>query len=263
MLSRVLELIKQRRNRKDLYSTEAYWDSKARLYEDTAVSMWPNPSLNRLYEVEQKDALARHLGDIRGAQVLDLGCGTGRFSRWLATQGALVTGVDFSSGVLSIARRMSAGDNPAYRQASVFDIDDRAAFDLVFVLGVLTVACRTRQELLAALGRIRAALRPGGRMLLIEPIHAGFLHRVLDLGLEGFLATVQEAGFRVEAVSALHFWPARLALSYVAWPAWITSPVYRAGQVAMRLPGLSNLGDYRVVAAMRSGDGTVPPGGTS
>ena len=45
------------------------------------------------------------VGDPRGLEVLDLGCGTGRHTLWLAARGAAVTGIDFSEGMLEEARR--------------------------------------------------------------------------------------------------------------------------------------------------------------
>src|SRR4051794_32545673 len=45
------------------------------------------------------------IGDVGGRKVLDLGCGTGRHALWLAKQGADVTAVDFSEGMLAEARR--------------------------------------------------------------------------------------------------------------------------------------------------------------
>lgn len=44
------------------------------------------------------------VGEVRGLDVLDLGCGTGRHSVWLAAAGARVTAVDFSEGMLAKAR---------------------------------------------------------------------------------------------------------------------------------------------------------------
>jgi len=44
-------------------------------------------------------------GEVAGLSVLDLGCGTGRHSLWLAQSGATVTALDFSEGMLAEARR--------------------------------------------------------------------------------------------------------------------------------------------------------------
>ena len=44
-------------------------------------------------------------GNVAGLTVLDLGCGTGRHTQWLASKGAIVTAVDFSKEMLSKARR--------------------------------------------------------------------------------------------------------------------------------------------------------------
>lgn len=249
MLSQLLKMIRQRHNRQNLYTSATYWDSKAVTYDDTAVSMWPNRTLNSLYENEQKELIISHLEDVSGKALLDLGCGTGRFSRWFAVQGAQVTGVDFSAGALAIAASQSSLDNPIYRQDSVFNLTDDNAYEVAFVWGVLTVACRDKVQLLDALIRIRRALRTDGRLLLTEPIHRGFLHRVLNLDLAEFLTVLGEAGFEVQATTPLHFWPMRLALCYVSWPAWITVPLYHIGQAAMKLPGFSRLGDYWAILA--------------
>jgi 2-polyprenyl-3-methyl-5-hydroxy-6-metoxy-1,4-benzoquinol methylase len=249
MPSRLFKMIDQRRNRKYVYSTQAYWNSKANAYNDNATSMWHNRALNRLYDVELKEQIGKHLQDIAGSDLLDLGCGTGRVSRWFAGQGARVTGLDFSSGSLEIARRQSAGGNPSYRLGSAFELDDENAFDAVFTWGVVTFACSDNGQLLDVLTRIRRALRPHGRLLLAEPVHRGFLHRVLDLDLSEFLSTMREAGFVVKSTAPLHFWPMRLLLCYISWPAWFTRPLYHIGQGVMKVPGFSKLADYWMIVA--------------
>ena len=118
---------------------------------------------------------------------------------------------------------------------------------MAFVLGVLTVACRDKDQLLDALIRIRRTLRANGRLLLTEPIHRGFLHRVLNLDLKR-IVVMREAGFEVQA-TRLDFWLMRLALCYVPLPDWITVPLYHLGQTAMKIPGLSRLGDYWAILA--------------
>jgi 2-amino-4-hydroxy-6-hydroxymethyldihydropteridine diphosphokinase len=49
------------------------------------------------------DAVLHVLGDIAGRRLLDIGCGTGRFTRELAARGAFVTGLDKSATMLAEA----------------------------------------------------------------------------------------------------------------------------------------------------------------
>jgi len=51
------------------------------------------------------------IGDAHGLHVLDLGCGTGRHALWLAENGATVTAVDFSDGMIAQARRKPHADS--------------------------------------------------------------------------------------------------------------------------------------------------------
>ena len=48
--------------------------------------------------------MARHLTNLRGMKVADIGCGTGRHALAMAAAGANVTAVDFSEGMLAKAR---------------------------------------------------------------------------------------------------------------------------------------------------------------
>lgn len=249
MLSKFKQMLNQRRARRSLYCTAAYWDSKADAYDDSAVSMWPNKALNAHYEKEQRDLVEKLVPDMKGLNVLDAGCGTGRLSRWFAQMGATVTGFDFSDSSIQLARRLSSGDNPAYFVGSIFDLDEEKKYDLIFSWGLVTVACRDGSELRQALGNMHKALKPSGRLVILEPIHKGFLSRVLDLSLEDFQKIMREAGFNIYQVTPMHFWPVRLFLAYIPWPGFISTPLYHLGQSLMKLPGLSLLGDYWGIGA--------------
>lgn len=48
------------------------------------------------------------LGDVRGKDVVELGCGTAYFSAWLAKKGARPVGIDVTPAQLETARRMMA-----------------------------------------------------------------------------------------------------------------------------------------------------------
>ena len=52
----------------------------------------------------ERPALERLIGEIKGARLLDLGCGSGTYSTWLAERGARVVGIDLSSTMISLAR---------------------------------------------------------------------------------------------------------------------------------------------------------------
>src|SRR6185436_16836688 len=51
------------------------------------------------------DALIVRLGLHHGARVLDLGCGAGRHSRYLAAKGLRVTGIDLAAGSIRTAKQ--------------------------------------------------------------------------------------------------------------------------------------------------------------
>ena len=221
--------------------------------------MWPNPHLNNLYHREQMEWFEWELQDVTGQRVLDVGCSTGRLSRHLANKGALVTGFDFSERSIDIARAQSAGANPTYRVQSVFDLDEREVYDVITVLGVLAVACRSADDLARALARLYEALKPEGKLLVVEPIHEGLLHRVLDMSLTDFKEVLQAVGFRIGSVTNLHFIPSRVGLAYVAWPSWLTAAGYHIGQRCMKVAGWLNLGDYKAISATRTSRASTLP----
>ena len=48
-------------------------------------------------------------GNVEGLRVLDIGCGTGRHTLWLAQAGSEVTGIDFSEAMLAKAHKKTKG----------------------------------------------------------------------------------------------------------------------------------------------------------
>jgi len=80
--------------RTDVLPTREGYDRWAEVYDDED---------NALIALEER-LLPPLLGDVRGLSIADIGCGTGRHSLRLAEQGGHVTGVDFSNGMLDVAR---------------------------------------------------------------------------------------------------------------------------------------------------------------
>jgi len=81
--------------------TREGYDLWSEIYDDE-----PNP----LISLEEPE-VAKHLGDVRGLSVADVGCGTGRHALRLSREGARVTALDFSEGMLRRAKEKApAGD---------------------------------------------------------------------------------------------------------------------------------------------------------
>ena len=121
----------------------------------------------------EEPALHAAVGDPHGLNVLDLGCGTGRHSLWLAAAGASVTALDFSAGMLAEARAKPGAEGIRF---VVHDLHEPlpladAAFDLV-VSGLVLEHLR---ELDGFFGEIRRVLRTGGRAIVSTMHPAMFL----------------------------------------------------------------------------------------
>lgn len=253
-VSGILNMLKNRMQRESLYVKADYWDAKATQLDGKSISMWPNAHLNELYHSEQLSFLSRclsSLSHLSGRDLLDVGCGIGRFSRHMASLGYHVTGIDFSAETIKVARAMSRDEAIDYRVGSVFDLDDVERYDLALTWGCLTVACADEVALRAALMRIVNATRPGGALIFVEPIHQGFLHRVLDLRLDDFISILRSLNVEIVCVEQLHFWPVRLLLCYFDVPPRITQFLYALGQQLLSMGVLHDGGDYKAIVAIK------------
>jgi tellurite methyltransferase len=109
-------------------------------------------------------ALAQEVSELVGpeARVLDLGCGEGRDSVFLAGQGHDVVGVDLAPEGLRKAARLAGGRGVrvAWVCAALPDLPVRGPFDLVYSCG--SVHYVAREERGALFARLRGLTRPGG-----------------------------------------------------------------------------------------------------
>lgn len=131
-----------------------------------------SPTSLDFYDAELR-AHHEHLRDafgIRpGDEVVDVGCGTGLTTREAARAAApgRVVGVDVSERMLERARRVTAGERLANVRYELSDAQvhrfDPAGFDVV----VSRFGTMFFSDPAAAFANIAAALRPGGRMVLL------------------------------------------------------------------------------------------------
>jgi SAM-dependent methyltransferase len=105
-------------------------------------------------------ALRAVIPALKGADVVDLGCGFGWFCRWVRANGAAsVLGLDVSTNMLARATAATEDSGITYRQADLEEIQlPASAFDLVYS----SLTLHYLRDLPRLAGEIARALRPGG-----------------------------------------------------------------------------------------------------
>jgi SAM-dependent methyltransferase len=177
----------------DAEVNRAYWDGYSDEYQQLHGEQLRTPLAWGMGAVPETQVHA--LGDARGLDVLEYGCGAAQWSIFLTRRGARVTGLDISARQLAHARAlMSELATPVpVVQAPAESVPFRdASFDLVFCdHGAMSYADPRR-----TLPEVARLLRPGGRLVFnmitpftsvcwndaIERPDAGLHHDYFGLG---------------------------------------------------------------------------------
>ena len=123
---------------------------------------WESPA-GKLRWARRVKMLSRHLRP--GMSVLELGCGTGYFTRELACSGANIVAVDVSPDLLEIAKANYSAPNVRYEIQNAYELSyPDAVFDSVVGSSVLH-----HLEIEEAVREIYRVLKPGGTIYLTEP----------------------------------------------------------------------------------------------
>lgn len=140
--------------------------------------------------------------------VLDVGCGPGTVTAYLAERGIEVSGVDLSPRMIDHARRLYP--QCAFAVGSATDLDLRPA-SLGGVLGWWSLFNLPRNVLPAVLASFAAALRPGGQLIVATHVGEDDVERTeayngvpvqwttYQWRPEQLIALVQQAGLRLVA----------------------------------------------------------------
>lgn len=182
---------------------------------------------------------------LRGARVLDLGCGGGLLSEALDAAGAEVVGIDLAPEVIEVARLhlLESGRRVDYRQISAEALAEvePASFDAVVCMEMLEHVPDPGSVLRA----IATLLKPGGQAFLstlnrtplafgAAIVGAEYLLRLLPRGTHHYATFIRPselalglraAGLQLNDVSGLHYvpflrraWVGRgTAVNYLAW----------------------------------------------
>lgn len=113
-------------------------------FGDIAHRWWdPQSEFRPLHEINplRLDWIERHVGNLNGLNVLDVGCGGGILSEGLASRGAHVTGIDLGDKALSVAKLHLYESNLSvnYEKIAVETLADQrpGEFDVVTCMEML------------------------------------------------------------------------------------------------------------------------------
>lgn len=122
-------------------------------------------------------ALLKTLKEIENKKILDLGCGTGYFSEILHRRGAAVTGVDWSSKMLGIAKSRSKTIN--YLVGDALNLSALYGQKFDYVIMVMVFCCVSdRKKFNTIFKEVGKILKNNGRLIIIDYHPCGFV----DLG---------------------------------------------------------------------------------
>lgn len=154
---------------------EKFWDSQAKSYDREEAKE------SKKYEhiVEQtKQYLQPHY------LVLDVGCGTGRFSNELAHKVKQIEAIDFSKKMIEVAKANTLGkgiSNVTYTQATITDTRlEPKKYDVIVCFYLLHLLDNPEE----AMRRAKELLKPGGVLISVTPCMGenpvlGFLFSIL------------------------------------------------------------------------------------
>ncbi|MBN1257108.1 MAG: methyltransferase domain-containing protein [Planctomycetes bacterium] len=112
--------------------------------------------------------LVQHLGEVKGKQFLELGCGAGEASVYFATRNACCTATDNSPGMLQVVGKLAAKYGVTVKRklmnAEAIAFPDNS-FDIVYAANLLHHVNPT-----TTLREMHRVLRPGGMACCWDPL---------------------------------------------------------------------------------------------
>ncbi len=133
------------------WDAEAVYDAIAEAWVKTRSGPWPEVR-------EFLEAVPR------GARLVDVGAGSGRYLKVEEARGLALVGIDVSRGQLAVARREAPAAHLVRADARALPVRAEAA-DAVMLVAVVHHLER-REERIAALAEARRVLKPRGRALV-------------------------------------------------------------------------------------------------
>lgn len=171
--------------------------------------------------------------DIKNKLVLDVGCGSGRFSDAALRMGGEVVGIDMSYSVDAALLNLSHYENFHIVQADIFNMPFKeATFDIIFSIGVL----HHSNDCKGAFDKLPVLLKNGGKIAIW--LYSSHLYR----GIDGIIMEIyRKIGCRLPKKILYSFCRAA-AFTYPVWNNRIAYRVWHLllpGAIFHALPRLS------------------------
>lgn len=148
---------------------------------------------------------------LAGASVLEIGCGSGGISLWLASQGARVTCSDIhgpQQQAVDKHRARGVSQLISYETLDATNIRHEDEFDIIVFKSMLG-GISTKEAQAKAIREMHKALKPGGELffaenLMASPAHQFFRRRFVKWGQLWRYVTVAEMREFLRPFSSLH-----------------------------------------------------------
>jgi SAM-dependent methyltransferase len=227
-----------------------YWTHRAQVQGFAAVMWHQNESLRTATHGTQEALITRFLpmtGQRKHA--LDVACGVGRMEPLLSKHFERVTAFDLEPMVQQ-ARSISARPNVEYVASTIGAFEYGVhKYDFVLMLGALVASCRVGQ-LPQLLNRLFRAMKPGGRLLMLEPFHPKPpLARYCRCHPKTVVDLATDVGFHLIHHGGVHLAFLRQFLTNhpSALKERLTPLLYPLGELALSLTSPRRFGDYQVI----------------
>lgn len=237
----------------------SFWDERASRAGALSKVLWRDEWYSAWFHEAQLRAIRRRVGPLEGLRVLEVGCGTGRLVTAFEAQAARAVGADFSRAMLREGKRAGlrlalAMDlhHPAFRPGS---------FDLVLTSGCLAAQRLSRLDLFRSVGELASLCRPGGRLLVMEPVHQWITVRATRLSVGDYRDALRAGGCEIEAIAGIGLIPLK-GLMIARTRTRLDDALLRASEALSGLRPLLRLHDYKLFLARRRGGTPEPQEGT-
>lgn len=112
--------------------------------------------------------ILKHLGDIKGKKLLDIGCGAGENSVYFAKKGAICTATDYSPGMVEVAKKFAKKNSVTIEtcvmNAMEMDFPDNT-FDIAYASNILH-----HVDQFKTIKEMHRVLKSGGKACFWDPL---------------------------------------------------------------------------------------------